>query len=111
MHSRWHSRLSALGMLSVLGVLGVAAQIPARALAQMQPGHPIGKVTTRDKLIVLELDTGVIAPEHLFDLDHRTLRFTPDGGKYRIQNVRLVWDSTFGDPMQGGTVPLRKFNF
>src|SRR3954463_12881052 len=83
----------------------------ALGASQGQPGRMIGKVTTRDKLIVLELDTGVIAPEHLFDLDHRTLRFTPDGGKYRIENVRLVWDSTFGDPMQGGTVPLRKFSF
>src|SRR3954453_7047609 len=83
----------------------------ALGASQGQPGRMSGKATARDKLIVLELDTGVIAPEHLFDLDHRTVRFTPDGSKYRIENVPVVWDSAFGNAQQGGTVALHNFTF
>ena len=45
------------------------ALVPALLVAQRQPGHPIGKVTTIGNLIHLELDTSV-APQRLFDLDH-----------------------------------------
>src|SRR5678815_4204620 len=69
--------------------------------AQRQPGHPIGKVTTIGNLIHLELDSGAIAPERLFDLDHRTLRFTPDGAGFRVENVALVWDTDFGPALSG----------
>src|SRR5678815_4739014 len=72
--------------------------------AQRQPGHPIGKVTTIGNLIHLELDSGAVAPERLFDLDHRTLRFTPDGTGYRVENAALVWDADFGPALTGGTV-------
>jgi hypothetical protein len=50
----------------------------ARAQGQQAPGHPIGTVSTRGDLIILELDEGVIAPANLFDLVQRTLRFTPE---------------------------------
>jgi hypothetical protein len=106
-------------------VLTLAA-VPSLLLAQRQPGHPIGKVTTIGNLIHLELDSGAIAPERLFDLDHRTLRFTPDGSGYRVENVALVWDSDFGPELSGGgrgdprgilpggaggTVALKNFTF
>lgn len=89
--------------------LGLAA--PACLLAQRQPGHPIGRVTTIGNLIHLELDSGAVAPERLFDLDHRTLRFTPDGHGYRVENVGLHWDGDFGAALTGGTVPLKNFAF
>ncbi len=79
--------------------------------AQRPPGHPIGKVTTIGNLIHLELDSGAVAPERLFDLDHRTLRFTPDGSEYRVENVGLQWDGDFGPAISGGTVALRNFTF
>ncbi len=87
------------------------AALPAMALAQREPGHPIGKVTAIGNLIHLELDSGVVAPERLFDLDHRTLRFTPQGRGYRIENVPLRWDADFGPELTGGSATLKGFTF
>jgi len=44
-----------------------------------EPGHPIGKVSTKGDLIVMELDDGALGKANLFDLTGRTLRFTPAG--------------------------------
>jgi hypothetical protein len=88
------------------------ATLPSLLLAQArQPGHPIGKVTTIGSLIHLELDSGAIAPERLFDLDHRTLRFTPDGAGYRVENLPLVWDADFGPALNAATATLTQFKF
>src|SRR5690242_17335822 len=84
---------------------------PQLAVAQRQPGHPIGKVKVIGNLIHLELDSGAIAPERLFDLDHRTLRFTPDGAGYRVENVPLVWDAEFGQALTAGPATLTRFKF
>ncbi|HEV8218141.1 MAG TPA: hypothetical protein VGP95_19965 [Gemmatimonadaceae bacterium] len=85
--------------------------LSSRLVAQRQPGHPIGKVTTIGNLIHLELDSGAIAPERLFDLDHRTLRFTPDGAGFRVENVALVWDAEFGPALSTSAAPLTRFKF
>ncbi len=85
--------------------------LPCVLSAQRQPGHPIGKVSTIGNLIHLELDSGAVAPERLFDLDHRTLRFTPDGGGYRVENVSLVWDAEFGPALPAGPAVLKNFTF
>jgi hypothetical protein len=92
-------------------ILLTLAALGSPLAAQRQPGHPIGKVTTIGNLIHLELDSGAIAPERQFDLDHRTLRFTPDGSGYRIENVPLAWDADFGPAMTGGSVVLQTFAF
>ncbi|MEO7042247.1 MAG: hypothetical protein ABI035_08305 [Gemmatimonadaceae bacterium] len=84
---------------------------PLLAVAQREPGHSIGKVTVIRNLIGLELDSGVVAPERLFDLDHRTLRFTPQGSGYRIQNVALRWDADFGPELDGSAATLKNFTF
>src|SRR3954466_1936706 len=94
-----------------LFVLAALPLLPLLLPAQRQPGHPIGKVTTIGNLIHLELDSGAVTPERLFDLDHRTLRFTPDGDGYRVENVALVWDSDFGPALTGGNVALKNFTF
>jgi hypothetical protein len=87
------------------------ALVPTLLVAQRQPGHPIGKVTTIGNLIHLELDSSV-AHQRLFDLDHKTLRFTPDGGAgYRVENVALVWDADFGQPLSTPKVALKNFTF
>jgi hypothetical protein len=85
--------------------------LPCVLLAERQPGHQIGKISTIGNLIHLELDSGVVAPERLFDLDHRTLRFTPDGSAFRVENVGLVWDADFGPPITDGTFSLKNFTF
>jgi hypothetical protein len=85
--------------------------LPYSVLAQRAPGRPIGKVTTIGNLIHLELEQGAITPERLFDLDHRTLRFTPAGSGYRVENVDLKWDADFGEALTGGTATLKNFAF
>jgi hypothetical protein len=92
-------------------LLVALATLPSLALAQRQPGHPIGKVTTIGNLIHLELDKGAVASERLFDLDHRTLRFTPDGVGYRVENVALAWDADLGPALSSGTAVLKNFTF
>src|SRR5262249_44894926 len=62
-------------------------------------------------LIVLELNDGALGKANLFDLNGRTLRFTPDGTKYRIENLPLQWDSDFGPELKGTEVPLNHFEF
>jgi hypothetical protein len=92
-----------------IGVLAAATGIAAQN--QQPPGHPIGTVTTKGELIVLELDAGAIAPANLFDLARRTLRFTPDGNGYRVENVAVQWDADFGTQITSPIVPLRNFTF
>ncbi len=94
-----------------LAALAALSSLPAPLPAQREPGHPIGKVTTIGNLIHLELDSGAVAPERLFDLDHRTLRFTPDGTGYRVETLPLQWDPDFGPETPGGTDTLHTFTF
>ena len=83
-------------------------------------------------IIHLELDEGVIQ-QNLFDLDKRTIRFTPvapkpEGaggplalqpgskaepvaGGFRAENLPLQWDAATGAPLQGNEVRLTKFQF
>jgi hypothetical protein len=86
---------------------------PTLEHAQYGPGqgHSIGSVTTRGNLIVLTLDEGVLGKANLFDLEHRTLRFTPDGAGYRVENLPLQWDSDFGPEMAGSQTTLKNFTF
>src|ERR1700744_1263182 len=61
-----------------------------------EPGHAIGTVTTRGKLILLTLNDGALGRANMFNLAHHTLRFTPDGAGYRVENVPFAWDPDFG---------------
>jgi hypothetical protein len=74
-------------------------------------GRRIGNITTRGNIIHLELDANAIADQHLFDLDKRTLRFTPAGGGFRVENVALLWNTAVGTAMQGNELRLAKFAF
>ena len=87
------------------------AALTSPALAQREPGHPIGKVTTVGNLIHLELDSAAVDSARIFDLDHRTLRFTPQGKGYRIENVALRWDADFGPELTGNLATLKGFAF
>ncbi len=85
---------------------------PNRAAAQGEPqGRPIGAVSTDGKLIVLELNDGVLGKANLFDLAGRTLRFTPEAGKYRVENTALQWDADFGPEAAEPAVALHNFEF
>jgi hypothetical protein len=72
------------------------------------PGRKIGNITTRGNVVLLELDSGVIADHHLFDLDGRTLRFTPSDAGFRAENLPLQWDPATGSALEGNTVRLNE---
>lgn len=83
---------------------------PAQAQWE-RPGHSIGTISTSGNLIVMELADGALGKANLFDLTGRTLRFTPAGSKYAIENVALQWDPEFGPALKGGEVTLHNFTF
>jgi hypothetical protein len=76
-----------------------------------ETGKSIGTVTTQGSLIVMTLDENALGKANMFDLAHRTLRFTHDGSAYRIANLPVEWDSDFGPEMQGAQVTLHNFQF
>jgi hypothetical protein len=76
-----------------------------------EPGHSIGSISTQGNLIVFTLNDGALGKSNLFDLAGRTVRFTPDGAGYRIENGPLQWDPEPGPEMTGGQVTLKNFTF
>jgi hypothetical protein len=82
-----------------------------RAQEREEPGRPIGKVSVVGNLILLELDKGALGRQNLFDLGRRTLRFTPVGAGYRVENLPLKWDAEFGRPITDPRVALHSFAF
>jgi len=114
--------------LAALAATTVAQQVnthsnTARGGADVKqvPGRKIGAITTRGAIIHLELDAGVVA-DNLFDLDRRTIRFTPvppkpggeggpSGAGFRAENLPLQWDAATGTALSGNAVSLTKFQF
>lgn len=96
-------------------VASVAALLPTPA-----PGadpliqqHGEGVSTTADGRILLELRPEDITPANPFDLNRRTVVFTPDGaGGYARTVTALDWEEDWGDPVADGEpVALRDFAF
>jgi hypothetical protein len=84
---------------------------PAYAQRFQEPGKSIGTISTRGNLIVMTLDENVLGKASLFDLSHHTLRFSPDGSRYRVENLPLQWDSEFGSAMTGSQATLKNLAF
>ncbi|HEV2464202.1 MAG TPA: hypothetical protein VGT04_10375 [Acidobacteriaceae bacterium] len=97
-------------VLSIAALVALCAPA-ARAQFGWEPGHPIGTVTVRGNLILLTLNEGALGHANLFDLAHHTLRFTPDGSGYRVEQVPFVWDSDFGAALTSPQVTLKNFAF
>ena len=98
----------------VLLSLAAASAVCARNLSaqsRQAPGRSIGTITTQGNLIVMTLDKGALGTSNLFDLSHRTLRFEPEGGRYRVENLPEHWDAEFGSPMTSGRATLGRFAF
>ncbi len=71
-------------------------------------------VSALDQGIILELGPDDFVPGNLFDLEGKTLRFTPDGIGYRTEVLPLQWDSDFGTVIDGFPsiqVTLNNFQF
>ncbi len=96
-------------LLMILGTFALCGF--AHAQGRGEPGKSIGTISTRGNLIVMTLDEGVLGKANLFNLQHRTLRFSPDGSKYRAENVAFQWDSEFGPEMTGSQAALKNFSF
>jgi hypothetical protein len=96
-------------------IVMVCATFLARTAAHAQgrevPGKPIGKVSVLGSLILLELEEGALGEQNLFDLGQHTLRFTPGGAGYRVENLPLRWDADFGQQLSGHRVALHNFSF
>ena len=103
---------SAVRLLGGALLLGATA-LASSAIAQDRntPGKSIGTVTTQGNLIILTLNQDALGKPHLFDLAHRTLRFTPEGSRYRVETLPEAWDNEFGDELKSPHAALNKITF
>jgi hypothetical protein len=76
-----------------------------------EPGRSMGKVSTKGDLIVVELDEGALGKANVFDLTGHTLRFTPEGSRYRVESGPLHWDADYGAEFAASEATLQKFAF
>lgn len=97
--------------VSGLALLATVASIPALAQGRMAPGKSIGSVTTHGNLIILTLNEDALGKPHLFDLAHHTVRFTPEGSRYRVETLPETWDNDFGAEMKDSHATLIKLTF
>jgi hypothetical protein len=104
--TRWFLRNAVLVLAGLWLSIGLSCAQP-----DDEPGHSIGKVSVKGGLIVLELSDGALGTSNLFNLTGRTLRFVPEDGQYRVDNVNLVWDAEYGSELTGAGVKLQKFAF
>lgn len=95
----------------ILLALALAAPLALSGQMRGRQGRSIGKVSVRGKLILMELNPGALGQENLFDLQDRTLRFTPERGGYRVDVLPLQWDPEFGAPLTDPNVALHDFVF
>ena len=106
---RLRSLVPALARFALLCAL--SATVSAVAQEWMSPGKSIGTVTTQGNLIILSLDENALGKAHLFDLAHRTVRFTPDGSRYRVETLPEAWDNDFGAELKDPHIKLTQFAF
>jgi len=102
-------RLVRCAIISLFAAFLYSGQSSAQT--RLEPGHSIGKVSVDGNLIVMELDDGALGKANLFDLVGRTLRFIPQGSRYRVENGPLQWVSEFGPEIPGAEVTLHQFAF
>jgi len=107
--SRGVNHVSWRGILLLCGLVLNPSSVCAGQ--QKASGHSIGRVSIHGDLIVIELDSEALGQPNLFDLVGRTLRFTPDGSRYRVTNQPLRWVSDYGAPLASGDVSLQRFTF
>ena len=72
-----------------------------------------GVSTTEDDQILVRLRPGDMGPAHRFDLNGRTVVFTPDGrGAYSRRVKGVTWESDIGDRVtDGAEIPFESFMF
>jgi len=102
-----------------LGSLAFLASLLLLATHDAHAGALLNDVREQNGFILAELAEGAFTPEHLLDLDGRTLTITPDGaGGFDLQSGPLQWDADFGQRVDAGSdgfpstpVTLEEFAF
>ncbi|HKV28606.1 MAG TPA: hypothetical protein VJN90_10085 [Candidatus Acidoferrales bacterium] len=101
--------------LSFCVLLTLCAVLLPRAVVHAQErqdqGKPIGKVSVVGKLIVMDLNQSALGRQNLFNLSRHTLRFTPEGNGYRVENLPVRWNADFGEELSTPEVSLHNFSF
>jgi hypothetical protein len=95
----------------LLPILSLVLVPCLRAQEREETGKPIGKVSVVGNLILMELDSGALGQQNLFNLERHTLRFTPGRNGYRVENLPLEWDANFGQKLADPQVTLHNFVF
>ncbi len=108
MNQRNHSFLFSVLLIFCANLLPAS---PVHAQGREEPGKSIGKVSVVGNLVLMELNKGALGRQNLFDLGGHTLRFTPEGAGYRVENLPLQWDADFGQQLSGPLVTLHNFQF
>ena len=91
---------------------GLEEDLAWRGVDPEPPNSADGVWTTEDGRIVLELGTDDTTPENLFDLNDRTLLFTPDGeGGYAREVRALAWEEDLGAAVSDGAEVSLPFRF
>ena len=100
-------------ILSLLGALVAATPLNTVATDSARTSAIDGISITPDNQILVELMPEDTTPANLFDLNGRTLIFTPDGqGGYSRKVQALAWEENIGEPVaDGAVVALERFTF
>ena len=100
-------------ILSLLGALVAATPLNTVATDVMRTGASDGISVTPDNQVLVELTPEDTTPANLFDLNGRTLVFTPDGeGGYSRQVRALTWEEDIGGAVaDGAVITLEDFTF
>ena len=91
---------------------GLVSDLGWRGVDLEAPDSDDGLWTTEDGRIVLEMERDDTTAENLFDLNGRTLVFTPDGeGGYAREVRALAWEEDAGDEVSDGAEVGLPFGF
>ena len=110
--SNLSANLKILTVLFLLGVWGID-QLDAFPAGSARTSAIDGISTTADDQILVELMPEDTTPANLFDLNERTLVFTPDGeGGYSREVQSLAWEEHLGaEVADGALIALESFTF
>ena len=111
---KWQLFVSADAVIKVMNLLrSPTGHLANLSTSSRQAAGSGGVSTTPDNRILVELAPEDATAANLFDLNGRTLIFTPDGrGGYMRSVQPVVWEHNIGQPVaDGAEVQLRSFKF
>ncbi len=71
-----------------------------------------GISTTLNGQVLVEITPDELGPSNLFDLEGKSITFTPDAaGRYALEVEPLAWESDLGDKLRSDLVQIESFRF